>query len=139
MKDLGAQFQGFIDDMMSNLPMEDIGEVFIESTKTKTEKGLQPSGREFPEYAPSTAKRKGSSSPVTMRDKDMSMNTIYQSAQSDMTSVSFTDKADKYFMHQYKQARGGKERRVFPEEIDYDGIVDELDEVVDIIVREFND
>jgi len=119
MKSLGEQFMNIMKSKSDDLPMDRIAQVYVDKTLDDTLSGEDPSGVEFIGYAPSTAKKKGRTSPVTMRDKDLSMEGLDFQLTDDEAQLFFPEKGDIFDMHQRGTARGGNVRRIFPEEVDH--------------------
>lgn len=130
---LGQQFNEFITGAYNELPMEKIGQVLMEKTLEDTERGLQPSGEPFAGYAESTRKP----DPVRLRDTDFSIESIFQSVAENQTEIGFQQKGEIFELHQTRRAKGGKERRVFPEEQDEAGLP--MEQLTDIVTDHFNE
>lgn len=147
---IGNQFQEIMREKIKELPMEKIGEVFIEKVLDDTTRGVDPTGASYADYAPSTAKRKGRSSPVTLRDRSRSIETLYQQAQKGSTRLGFAGSAgyggsskpaaEVFYMHQKGTARGGNVRKVFPEpeDITSSGMQVAIENVQKVLAEHFN-
>lgn len=148
---LGQQFADIINEKMDTIPVKEIGDVFIDKVEIDTHRGVNPAGQSYIPYAPSTAKRKGRSSPVTMRDRSRSVETLDQQARELSTRLGFEGNAgysgsskpagEVFYMHQKGEARGNKVRKVFPEDEDVTspGVTEALETIELILEKHFNE
>lgn len=143
----GEQFLSIIDEKMSNLPVEKVGDIFIDKVEIDTQRGVDPTGQPYAPYEPSTVRRKGYSS-VDMRDKSRSVETLDQQARQLETRLTFQGNAgyggssrpggEVFYMHQEGIARGGKKRKVFLEQEDITSPgANEAIERVEIVFQEY--
>jgi len=149
---LSDQLTEIIRQKYNSLPMDELGGVFVEKTKTDTLRGVDPTGSEYPAYEKDTASRKGSST-VTMRDHGFSMESLFSDTVAfNEAKLSFSGLAGKegtksrkpggevFLMHQEGSASGGKVRKVFPEPEDENsqGVQAAISEFENIIEQHFN-
>lgn len=148
---IGNQLEVILKDKMGELPIKEVGDIFIDKVEIDTQRGVDPAGQTYTPYAPSTAKRKGRSSPVTMRDKSRSVETLDQQARNMETRLGFQGSAgygnsskpssEVFYMHQEGTARGGKKRKVFPEQEDLTspGVQSAIERVEVLLEEYFNE
>lgn len=151
MEPIGNQLSVILEQKMSKLPISEVADVFVDKTEIDSQRGVDPTGQTYIPYAPSTAKRKGRSSPVTMRDKSRSIETVdtlYE--QANEARIGFQGNAgygksskpsgEVFYMHQEAKARGGNKRKVFLEEEDMTsaGATEAIERVETILEEYFN-
>lgn len=144
---LGEQFADIINDWTKELPMEEIGNVFVHETEENTKRGVQPDGSSFPPYSEFTNK----SGTVNLRDRSRSVesvDTLY--AQANEAIVGFRGDAgygasskpamEVFYYHQEGVGRN-PERRVFPDEIDETSskVQSAFDRIRQILADNFNE
>lgn len=143
----GQQFEAIISEKMSELPVKEVGDIFIDKVEIDTQRGVDPTGQPYAPYEPSTVRRKGYSS-VDMRDKSRSVETLDQQARKMETRLTFQGNAgygstskpagEVFYMHQEATARGGKRRKVFLEDEDLTSSgANEAIERVEILLEEY--
>ena len=145
---IGNQLEVILKDKMGELPVKEVGDIFVDKVEIDTQRGVDPTGQSYTPYAPSTAKKKGRTSPVTMRDKSRSVETLDQQARQSETRLYFQGNAgygtsskpasEVFYMHQEATARGGKKRKIFLEEEDLTSAgATEAIEKVELLLEEY--
>ena len=148
---IGTQLNTILEEKMSELPVEEVGDIFIDKVEIDTQRGVDPTGQAYVPYAPSTSKKKGRSSPVTMRDRSRSIETLDQQARGLETRLSFQGNAgyagsskpsgEVFYMHQEGKARGGNVRKAFPKDEDLTsaGVQEAIEKVEFLLEDYFNE
>ncbi len=153
---LGDQFNQIISDKMDTLPIQEVGDVFIDGVEVDTNKGIDVTGSSFRDYEPETVKRKGGQRTVTMRDRSRSIESLdntnsMSDSNSASTRLSFSGNAgygssskaagNVFHHHQKGTAKGGKVRKIFPESGDEtsENVQRKLDKVEIILAEHFNE
>ncbi len=156
---LGDQFSQIIESKMQNVPVEKVGDVFIDGMEVDSNRGVDPTGKSYDSYEDNTIKKKSGQTLVNLRDTNRSIETsdnTMETRGSDFAStrIAFSGTAGRigkskkpasevFAYHQGKEviARGGKQRKVFPEQEDVtsSGVQEKLDKVDILLTEYFNE
>lgn len=132
---IGNQLDIILQQKISKLPVQEVGDIFVDKIEIDSNIGVDPTGKPYEPYKKSTAKKKGRSSPVTLRDRSRSIETIdSQARSSDTARLTFSGQAGygksskdanivffDYHQHGTENQHGTekmKKRKVVPEEED---------------------
>ncbi len=152
---LSDQFTQFISEKMKVLPVEEVGDVFIDGVKSDSARGVDVTGSSFVSYEPDTVRKKGNAL-VNLRDRSGSIESLDNAEKmSDSTGAStilrFSGNAgyggsskpsgEVFHYHQKGTAKGGKMRKVFPEQGDESSsnVQNKLEKVEAILAGYFNE
>lgn len=95
--------------------VEPVNEEAIRMVRRNTREGKGLGENTFTDYAPSTAKKKGRSSPVTFRDTETTLESMYGEPSDDKGEITFSHNAEVMWFHQKGEGRNPV-REIFPEE-----------------------
>lgn len=111
-----SEIESILTELVETIPKERVAQIYVDKTLSDTLEGVEPDGNPFLDYEESTVKRKGSDE-VNFRDIDFDLEKLAFTVDEDI-ELFFPSKSDIFDMHQQGSARGGKRRKIFPEEED---------------------
>lgn len=147
---IGTQIAAYLRDKMEHLPVEQAGDIYVQKVDIDTRRGIDVTGQPFEKYKRSTAKKKGRTSPVTLRDYAESIDTLSSEAiSSTIAQLSFSGNSGKggrdanevFFDYHQLGTRKMPKRKIFPESGDENsaGMAGVIEQIGILIEKHFNE